>query len=187
MPETITIDLNKPIKSIEVMDNSCNAATGLLSTDPVANQNIFANELEVQKTEMSQLYQILENLVTKLNQFYEEIFIGHKKEIAKLSVEIARKILTQRVEAGDYKIESIIEEAIKNAPARQDLVIHLNPDDLAQCQKTQPTVITMPGIKLVADPNIGRAECVIESPKGIVESLINEHLEQIGKALEKVE
>jgi flagellar biosynthesis/type III secretory pathway protein FliH len=182
MSETITISLDKPIKSVEVMNNR-----NFTDSAAIPEQDILINRLEVQKAELTQLCQTFESIVTKLNQFYNEIFIGHKKEIAKLSVEIARKILIQKVEDGDYKIESIIEEAIKNAPSHQDLVVHLNPQDLAQCQKTQSSITTLAGIKLVADPNIGQAECVIETPKGIVESLINEHLEQIGKALEKVE
>jgi hypothetical protein len=32
-----------------------------------------------------------------------------------------------------------------------------------------------------------RAECLLETPKGIVESLIDEHLERIGKALKTAE
>ena len=42
-------------------------------------------------------------------------------------------------------------------------------------------------VKFISDPKIGRAECLLESPKGIVESLINEHLDRISKALKKAE
>ena len=40
-------------------------------------------------------------------------------------------------------------------------------------------------VKLVADPGIGLAECVVETPKGKVESLIDGHLEQVARALSK--
>ena len=95
----------------------------------------------------------------------------------------------QKVEDGDYKIESIIKEAINNAPTRQDIVIHLNPEDLTECQKAlkEEPDGALNDIKFVSDSNIGRAECLLESPKGIVESLINEHLERISKALKKTE
>ena len=43
------------------------------------------------------------------------------------------------------------------------------------------------GVKFVPDTNVGRAECVVETPKGIVESLIDRHLDQVGSALKKVE
>ena len=65
--------------------------------------------------------------------------------------------------------------------------MHLNPEDLVECQKAlqDDAAGTLAGIKFVADSNIGRAECLLESPKGVIESLIEAHLERIGKALEK--
>jgi flagellar biosynthesis/type III secretory pathway protein FliH len=67
--------------------------------------------------------------------------------------------------------------------------VHLNPGDLVRIQKIQQedAAGTFTGIKFVSNPNIGQAECTVETSKGIVESLINEHLEQIGRALGKVE
>jgi flagellar biosynthesis/type III secretory pathway protein FliH len=66
----------------------------------------------------------------------------------------------------------------------------LNPEDLAHCRKAQQQDEqggALVGIKFVADPNVGRAECLLESPKGIIKSLIDENLERIGKALRKAE
>jgi flagellar biosynthesis/type III secretory pathway protein FliH len=69
------------------------------------------------------------------------------------------------------------------------VVVHLNPEDFVQCQKLQQddTAGTLAGVKFVSDPNIGRAECLLETPKGMIESFINEHLEQIDQALKKAE
>ena len=127
--------------------------------------------------------------MTKLNHFYETVFAEQKEEITKLSMEIARKVLMQKVEDGDYKIESIIKEALNNAPTHQDVVVHLNPEDLADCQKVlgENPDSDLSNVKFVSDSKIGRAECLLESPKGIVESLINEHLDRISKALKKAE
>lgn len=149
----------------------------------------MVQESTSQGTEVSHLFQALKSAADKLNQFYDKIFAEHKEEIAKLSVEIARKILVQEVKDGDYEIEKIVQEAFKNAPTHQDVVVHLHPDDLVQCQKAQEGGQdgVLAGIKFVADPNIGRAECVLESPKGTIESLIEANLERIGKALAKAE
>jgi len=90
---------------------------------------------------------------------------------------------------GEYEIQSIVKEALNNAPTRQDIVVHLNPEDLAECQRVlqnEPDG-TLTDVKFVSDSNIGRAECLLESPKGIVESMINEHLDRISKALKKAE
>jgi flagellar biosynthesis/type III secretory pathway protein FliH len=185
MSQTFTVHLEEPIVSAKILDN-CPDGIG---TELSGRGGVNSGTLEAQKAVFSQACQSLNDVVAKLNKFYDKIFAGHEEEIARLSVEIARKILMQKVENGDYEIESIVKEALKNAPTRQDVVVRLNPQDLAQCQKAQQDEpgSDLAGIKFVSDPNIGRAECLLESPKGIIESLINEHLERIGKALKKAE
>ncbi len=192
MPDTLTVNLDKPVASVGI---TCNDSTGRIgkekpnAEDQADAEQISTQDLKAQKVAFSQACGILKGLIGKLNQFYDEVFAKHKGEIAKLSVEIARKILVQKVQNGDYQIESIVKEALENAPTRQDVVVHLNPQDLVKCQRLQqddPTG-TLAGIKFVSDPNIGRAECLLESPKGIIESLIDQHLERIGEALKKAE
>ena len=194
MTQTLTIQLEKPITSAKFLDDSAcaNSTKSPELTQDVQNENaeqILSQSSEAQKNEFSQAFQAINNVAAKLNQFYEKIFSEQKEEIAKLSVEIARKVLMQKVGDGDYKIESIVKEALNNAPTKQDIVVHLNPEDLMECQKVlqEEPDGALKDVKLVSDSNIGRAECQLESPKGIVESLINENLDRISKALKKAE
>jgi len=192
MSQTFTVNLNKPISSAEFLDDKAGSdiiqsaypGAGELDTDAVQT---LQQDLEAQKAVFSQACQALNGMVKKINQFCDKLYAGHGEEIARLSVEIARKILMRKVEDGDYEIESIIKEALNNTPANQDVKVHLNPDDIETCRKAQQeeTSGVLTGIRLVPDPNIGRAECLIESPKGIVKSLIDDNLERICKALEK--
>jgi len=193
MTQTLTIHLERAITSAKIVDGSAGDIVGSRA-DSAANamqqsQGQLTVDSVAQKAAISQAYQAINGVVAKLNEFYDKVFVEHKEEIAKLSVEIARKILVQKVEDGAYEIESIVKEALNNAPTRQDIVVHLNPEDFAQCQKAQQDEAdgALAGIKFVSDPNIKRAECLLESPKGIVKSLIDEHLERVGKALKKAE
>jgi flagellar biosynthesis/type III secretory pathway protein FliH len=194
MTHTLTVSLEKPITSAEFIDESAvgigGSVPGIAQANSAANAvQISAQNSEAHENTFSQTCQAINGVVTKLNQFYEKVFAEQKEEIAKLSVEIARKILMQKVEDGDYEIQSIIKEALNSAPSKQDIVVHLNPEDLMECQKAlqnDPDGI-LADIKLVSDSNIGRAECLLESPKGTIESLINEHLDRISKALKKAE
>ena len=194
MSQALIIHFDKPIVSAKVVDGDANGVGSRLSdrAEGHAEANtgqIMGQDLEAQKAAFSQACQTLNGVIAKLNEFYDKVHAEHREEIARLSVEIARKILMQKVQDGDYEIESIIKEALKNAPSRQDLVVHLNPEDLAKCQKAQQDEPSgaLAGIKFVSDQSIGRAECVLESPKGIIKSLIDENLERIGKALKKAE
>jgi len=193
MPQTLTVHLERPVTSVSVLDGYSSdgelSVPGSMNPTTETEQIKLIKDLEAQRSLYSGICRTLQGLIAKLNQSCDEIFTGHKEQIAKLSVEIARRVLMQKIQDGDYEIESIIKEALKNAPTQQELVVHLNPEDMANCQKAQQdnNGSTLAGVKLVADPNIGRAECVLESPKGIVKSLVEEHLEQIAKALEKAE
>lgn len=183
MPETF-VKLDKQIKSVAILDNYSNDESFVASNTKQAE---LLDELNMQKDLYSRSCRTVQNLSEKLNHLYERIFVERSEEIARLSVEIARKVLMQKVKDGDYEIESIIKEILNNAPSNQDLVVHLNPKDLADCRKIQQDTGSdaFAGIKFVADNNIEQAECVLESPKGIIKSLIDENLEQIGKALNK--
>ena len=178
----VTIHLENTIGSVKMLDDTA-ANAEASSAEPMA-----AEQLESQKESLA-LCQALEDAVTKINEFQKNLFESSKEQIAKLSVEIARKILVKEVQEGDYEIESIVKEALKNAPTHQDVVVHLNPEDHVQFQKVLQgdAAGVLADIKFVSDPNIGRAECRLETPKGVIESLIEAHLERIGKALEKAE
>jgi len=192
MSRMLTVNLNKPIMSARFVDGHIDSEVSQLSgPDQESSKEeavrIQQQELDAQKAALLQTCRTLNEVISKLNEFYSEMFAGHREEIARLSVEIARKILIQKVEDGDYEIESIIKEALNKSPANQDVIVHLNPEDLEKCQKARQDKPggVLSGIKLISDPNVGRAECMIESPKGIIKSLIEDSLERIGKALEK--
>jgi flagellar biosynthesis/type III secretory pathway protein FliH len=194
MPETLTVHLDKPSSSVRVLDGYSIAAeaagfdSGAINTNSAVDHTV-SQGLEAEKASYLQICQTLNGVIAKFNQFCDTAFVSHKEEIAKLAVEIARKILIRKVEDGDYEIESIVREAIEKAPSRQELVVKLNSQDLTTLQKVQQDngdeMLT--GIKLVADADVKKAECIVESPKGIIESLIDAHLEQISKALIKAE
>jgi flagellar biosynthesis/type III secretory pathway protein FliH len=223
MTRTVTIHLEEPIVSAKILDNSSPARGGpgrnlpqgiprFIGADYESSDGSGQTMMQDSKTHnpdksgLSQACQILKALIEKMNQFCDRLFAEHREEIAKLSVEIARKVLARQVQNGDYEIESIIGEALKNAPTRKDLVAHLNPEDHILLQKALQSATAdkaspqdalrccgddsnsdLAGIKFILDPNIGRAECLLESPKGIIESLIDEHLERISDALKTAE
>jgi flagellar biosynthesis/type III secretory pathway protein FliH len=192
MSGALTIRIEKPIVSVKVLDDYSDCAGGKSSDGGTADlgsntTHVGTPDAEFRKTAFSQACQALNQIAAKLQELYNNAFVEHRAEIARLSVEIARKILMQKVENGDYEIESIVTEALLHAPSHQDVVVHLNPQDLAECLKAQRDEQSgdLIGVKLVPDPNIGRAECLLESPKGIVKSLIDENLDRVGKALVK--
>ncbi len=182
MPDMPTVKMPRAIGSINVIESRSAVM------EPVSEGDIeteMQNDPEAQKLLYDKTLATLEAAAKKLQSVHERMVVEHRQAIAKLAIEIARKILAQKVKESDYQIELIVQEALNNAPARQNIVVRLNPADLARCQQMQQSDSALASVKLVADPGIGAAECVVETPKGKVESLIEGHLEQVAKALSK--
>jgi len=172
---TILLKLARPVKSIRV----CDASAAALN----AEQITLMEDLKKQKILYQQACRTVQAISDNFKENYETIFAQRNEEIARLAVEIARKVLMQAVKDGDYEIENVIKEILQNAPSQHNLVVHLNPKDLAAIQQIGTEAFA--DVAFVPDNNIGQAECVLESPKGIIKSLIDEHLEQIERALTK--
>lgn len=203
MPEMLTIRLLQRIAGFHVLGATGGAGPGAPAggsdKDPAAMERIeaaiqaernrMAQELEQHTDQFARLCRTAGAIADNLDRLYQETLAKHRTDIAKLAVEIARRILTYKVAQGDYDIQAIIEEALKRAPTRQSIVIRLNPEDLPRCQRYQEENPESPfaELELTADWSVGRGECLVETPKGIVKSFIEEHLERISEALQKVE
>ncbi|MCK5472560.1 MAG: hypothetical protein KAI59_00890 [Planctomycetes bacterium] len=185
----VTIQLENPIAFVKILDDSRNnAVDSSKKNDDFKNNGTesMMQDIEHQKDCFSRTCNTIKTVCGNLKKLHDKASAEHSEGIAKLAVEIARKILSQKVQDKDYEIEAIIKKALSNATVQNDIVVHLNPEDLTEYQKIQRdnNAEISTDIKFVSDANIGQAECLIETPKGIIESLIDSHLEQVSKALQ---
>ena len=202
MPEPLTISLTQPLAGCRLVDAAGHAQpadagaaprTGQVEAEELAalqaGQRQKLRAIDEREQSLTQLCGTLDSIAGKLNDLYQETVAQNRSDIAKLAVEIARKILNWKTCTGDYDIHVIIEEALKQAPTRQELVVHVNPEDLPRCQELQQEHpdSQLAGLNLVADWSIVRAGCLVETPKGIVRSFVEEHLGRIAEALEKAQ
>ncbi len=200
MSSQLVATIDRPIKSaVLVNDCSCGAAVH----EGGSNSGAQASDLQMQAAMQESMDQLqhqlglfaqanetLNALTARLNGYSSEMQVKHKEEIAQLSVEIARRVLAQRIEEGDYDVEVVIKEALGDNITESELSVHLNPEDLVLLQSArresgqdgQPE-----NVKFVADASVGRAECFVKTPKGTIESRIDQKLDQISSALKKAQ
>ncbi len=185
--EQVSLNLNSAIQSIEVVTGHPSSPQSGPAPPQNADPSITMGQIEQKKNQLTQLCSDLENLIKNLAQSQAELIVQHKQDIANLSVEIARKIIAHKVENDDYQIKQIVENALEDAPVNQDIIVRLNPKDCSQIEQLvkQSKFEIASQVTFVADAKIGPAECVLETPKGIIESFIDQHLEKIKQALVK--
>jgi len=195
-----TISLQQPIGAARVVEAPpARIPQGGCRLDPAAADSPAATclgqpnnppgDLREQEAELAWSLEIVNRLADGLQQLHAQTLANHRVEIARLAVEIARRILKHKLAQGDYDIQAIVEEALQQAPSRQNIVVRLHPEDASRCQQLQREDPDSPfaALELAADGSVGRGECLVETPKGIVKSFIEEHLERIREALERCE
>ena len=197
MAKSIQIQLPRQVQSVNVADQGGAplAAPEPDTTDPPRDEtpSVSAEETAVAvdglQAQLTQTCQVLNSVVAKLKAFHEQCLASHSEDIARLSIEIARKILAQKVQEHDYEIVSIVQAALNTAPVHSEMTVHVHPDDLAPCQALQQGQpdSALAQIQFLADPAVSPAECRVETPTGSVKSCISEQLEQISSALLKSE
>jgi flagellar biosynthesis/type III secretory pathway protein FliH len=174
---TVSLQLNMPIQSARIVNKGAETPTDPTAPDAMAstqgNQQVDA------------LCNALQQAAENLERYTEELFLSHKEQIVRLSIEIASKILAKDQHERNYEIEKIVSQALQTVPASKQTMIRLNPDDLKTMrQMTDANQFTTPeGVHFSGDVSIGPAECMIETDHGVIEYLIKEHLKQVASAL----
>jgi flagellar assembly protein FliH len=181
MPQIPTIKLDGPIRNAAAVTNQGDAAA-------MSQQGLGPEQIQSRKDRLNDLLSDFENIVETLSAMQSELFRRHKDDIINLAVEISRRILAHRIEQDDYKIQDVIKQALDDAPTQKDVIIRLNPKNYAQIEQLTKSSEKdfAKGATFVADASIAPAQCLLETPKGIVESFIDGHLDRISEALKGV-
>jgi flagellar assembly protein FliH len=144
-------------------------------------------ELERDRQRLALACQAVAKAAGQLQQAQAALAAEAEEQLRGLAVEIARKVLVQEVQAGRYEIDPIVAEAMRHVPSRRNVVVHLHPDDYAQCEMARQLAEDSDGIRFVADPNLQPAECILETSEGVVESSVEANLQSIDAALQAPE
>ena len=200
MGEDLTVRLSAPLAAVRVIGHTpspraqrpTHARPEPRGAPVAGDENLVAQmqqELDKEKTELARARQSLTDAVGQFDRRREQLFREAENQLLDLAVEIARKVLMQEIQAERHQIEPIVAEALQNLPARQQVVVHLNPRDLARCQIAGKgdDAENSESIRFVADPSVSPAQCVLETPEGTVDSNVDTHLQAVSEALKQPE
>ena len=173
--QPLKIKLDVPIQSVSLTN-------GRPAANPASGQT---EALGQQIKKAASLCSALQSAMAQVEQLSRDVFVSHREQIVRLSIEIAAKILAKDIHQRSYEIEQIVLHALAQIPAAQRFTIRLHPEDLAVWQQAaaKDTLPSLENILCIGDPSIGRAECIVETDQGVVEYLIEEQLKQVATAL----
>lgn len=144
-------------------------------------------EIEAERRRLQQACKALAGAVQQLQHAQAELAAKAEEQLLALALDIARKVLAQEIQAGRYEIDPIVTEALRQLPARCDVTVRLHPDDHAQCKAALELGGDSESIRFVADANVLRGECFLETSEGTVDAGVETQLGEIAEALRQPE
>ncbi len=178
------IELPGPLRAVAVAPAAQAAGAPEGAPAPLDQRR---RRLEQERERLAQARQALAAAGGRFRQLQADLIAEAEQQLLDLALDIARKVLMQEIQAGRYEIDPIVTEAMRHVPSRRDVVVHLHPDDYAQCRAAEQLGDDSDGIRFLADPNVGRAECLLETREGVVESAVEPGLARVSEALRNAE
>jgi len=192
-PAKLTVNVSGPCESVRVVGfapapGRQAGAGGAAGRDVGQLRQQMQAMIEEEQARMASARTALVAAVGQLVEAREKVLQNADEQLLQLAMKIARKVLMQEIQAGRYEIEPIVKEALGHVSTQRDVTVRLNPDDYAKCEMASQQAASeeTSGLRFVADPAIPPAQCVVETPEGVVESSAEAHLEDIGRALEAI-
>ena len=159
------------------------------SADAMGPQGEQAGTVDAELAGLRSAREALQQADAKFHEIQEQFLAEAQQQLLDLSIEIAKKVLMQEIQADRHKIDPIVTEALSRVQDRVDVVVHLHPSDLARCELAgrADEAADKSNISFVADPKVQRGGCLLQTSRGTVESSIDGQLEEISQALKNPE
>ena len=123
-----------------------------------------------------------------LNKLRKELFSTSEREVIRLSLEIARKIIKHEVAIDEELILTLVKVALARVADQALITVRVNPKDYHFIERHHAAGLgatdgrsLSESVKLVEDPLIARGGCIIETDSGTIDARIEEQLREIER------
>ncbi|MEA4883646.1 MAG: FliH/SctL family protein [Clostridia bacterium] len=149
----------------------------------------LAQGMEEVKRKYEGIFTLMQGIADQVTAEADALIRGSEKEIVKLAVAVAEKIVRRAVDANPGIILEIVREAVRKCSGARVVVVRVSPEDMESVLAVHDELMRMApdlrGLKVVEDPRIDRGGCVVEMDVGSVDARIAEQLRGIESAFEE--
>lgn len=144
--------------------------------------------LALEEKKISEMARELEALFTSLKELKAQIYYESERELLKLSMILAQKIIGQEVKTDREIICNTIRSAMNLLADKRKVKININPDDMEEVIKLLPDLAKMTRggqFQLTEDRSIGKGGCILETGFGKINATVEDQLAMLGEEIEQ--
>lgn len=121
----------------------------------------------------------------ELKALRRNLLIGSEREVVRLSLEVAKKVVKREVCVDEELILALVKVALSRLADQSVITVRVNPKDCQSILHFRESPghrdSWHDGIKLVEDPLITRGGCLIETDSGVIDARVEEQFREIEK------
>jgi len=110
-------------------------------------------------------------------------------EILKLAVEIAEKIITERIEETPDAWMKMVKNAVERVAGAKEVIVRVAPEDeefvVLQLGTVREILSESPPVQVLADSTLKKGDFVLQTDLGQIDGRIKEQLKRIAQALQE--
>jgi flagellar assembly protein FliH len=142
--------------------------------------------LEVAEKKAEVLMRHYAEAIEEIGRLKPALYKQAEREVVKLAVEVAKKIVHQEVQIDQEIVQTLIKVALTHVADRTAVTVHLHPTDynfvLDQRTASNRGDENDREIVLLADKSIERGGCLIETECGDIDARIEEEFREVERA-----
>lgn len=156
---------------------------------PVAATEVFAQTQVDFQSELAADRERIESLLGQVRTSIDGLRADQSarlQQLQKVAVElaltIATRLLHERVQSGEFQMETKVRDMIAQMGDEAPAVVHLNPIDLALLESRLEGAPLLPGKddpRIVPDASLARGDCRVEGREGMLLSDLTRELQEI--------
>ncbi len=123
-----------------------------------------------EREERQAIERVLEQLANCVNQFaagYHAMAEEMRQAAIELAIAVAGRVVFDKLQAGDFPIEEMVQQALTRLPAAPTVTIYLQPDDLDLLQRRLADKPLLPArethLRIESDASLRRGSCRAEA------------------------
>lgn len=122
--------------------------------------------------------------ILELSKLRSSLFAQVEREVVRLSLEVAKKIVHREIQADRDIIQTLVRVALSHAAEKSAVTVHLNATDYNYIltQRTELAQSEGRDISLLADKSIERGGCLIQTECGEIDARIEEKFREVERA-----
>jgi flagellar biosynthesis/type III secretory pathway protein FliH len=160
-------------------------ARGIVAAAEAERSRVFAEAAEAGRAEG---HARAATLLASAAAERERRLAGSEREIVRLAIEVARKVLGSELAVRPAAIADLAASALAAARDRREATLRVSPADAAALRSAQGRLATLVGRARFAireDPSVERGGAIVDTEAGRLDARIDTQLAALGRALEE--